>query len=92
MTSVYDQFDTVEQSNPSEESLVMSSRSAGLKESPSESGSYEYPNGEQHYGNGETHNSSTSTMLGNQQEYGHFKQSNDDPAVAYNDAFEGFLQ
>ncbi|QKX55019.1 uncharacterized protein TRUGW13939_02110 [Talaromyces rugulosus] len=85
-------YDTVEQSNPSEGSLVMSSMSAGLKESPSESGSYEYVNGEQHYGNVEADNSSTSAILGNQQEYDHFKKSNDDPAVTYNDAFEGFLQ
>lgn len=106
MTSVYDRSDhTVGESNPSEESLVMSSMStAGLKESPRESGSYEYEyaNREQQkqYSNVESDNSSTSTststiILGNQQQYGghHFEQSNNNnPAVEYNYVFEGFLQ
>lgn len=94
MTSVYEQSDiTVEESNPSQESLVMS-MNAGLKErSPSESGSYEYANAEQQYEHAEADNGSSSVMLEQQQhhhqQYGHFKQSNN-AAVAYN-AF-GFLQ
>lgn len=91
MTSVYDHSNnTVRESNPSEELLVMSSMStaADLKKSPSESGSYEYEYASggqqlQPYGNVEADNSSTSTstsaiILGNQQQYGHghFEQSN----------------
>ncbi|CRG91539.1 hypothetical protein PISL3812_08589 [Talaromyces islandicus] len=84
MASVYRQSDAVEESNPSEESQVMS-MSASLKESPSESGSYEYANGDQYVSNVEADDSN---MLENQQ-YGHFKRSNN--AAAVYDAF-GFLQ
>jgi hypothetical protein len=65
------------------------SLSAGLKQSPSESGSYEYANGEQ-YGSNNVEAERT-TVLENQQYGAHFKESNNAAAaVAYN-AF-GFLQ